>query len=129
MKTGQYVRVLAEFVTGQTTFDDFKRIVDQRLVDLRAVPQMTEEKTTLSEVELYLHEMEEGERTKFDVYAHVQSLLDKIISYSSGTNKFRAERVIRFGDVSNQIWRISTIVKPDNRKPTREEFLAPLSKK
>jgi hypothetical protein len=129
MKTGQYVRVLAEFVTGQTTFQEFKQIVDERLVELRAVPQMTEEKKNLSEIELYLHEMEEGERTKFDVYAHVQSLLDRIISYSSGTNRVRAERVIRFGDLSNEPCRISTIVKPDNRKPTREEFLAPLSKK
>lgn len=128
MKTGQYVRILAEFVTGQTTFDDFKRILEQRLFELRAVQQVTEEKNNLSEVELYIHEMEEGERTKFEVYAHVQSLLDKIISYGSGTNRVRAERVIRFGDLSNETWRISTTVKPDKRKPTREEFLAPLSK-
>ena len=83
MKTEQYIRMLAKFVTGETDFSEFAQHVEERLFELRQTPEMTEEKKLLSGVELYLHEAEEGQRTRFEVYAYVQSIVDDIIVPSS----------------------------------------------
>ena len=79
MKVGQYIRTLAEFVTGEINLSEFRQRVEERLFELRQEVKMTKEKKLLSSVELYLHEAEEGQRTNFEVYAHVQSILDDII--------------------------------------------------
>lgn len=79
METGQYIRRLAEFVTGKIELAEFKQFVEERLFELRQSPEMTAEKRALSGIELYLHEAEEGIREISEVYAHVQSILDKII--------------------------------------------------
>ena len=79
METGQYIKILAEFVTGEIDFSEFKQAVEERLFELRQEPEITDEKKLLSSVELYLHEAEEGLRPEFEVYTHVQSILDNII--------------------------------------------------
>ena len=79
MKTGQYIRMLAEFVTGESDFSEFAQHVEERLFELRQTPEITEEKKLLSGVELYLHEAEEGQRSRFEVYTYVQSIVDDII--------------------------------------------------
>ncbi len=90
MKMGQYIKTFAEFVTGEINFSEFKQAVEERLWELRQEPEMTEEKKLLSSVELYLHETSEGLRPDFELYAHVQSILDNIILpmlTSEGKNK------------------------------------------
>ena len=79
MKTGQYIRTLAEFVTGEIEMPDFKQLVEERLFELRQSPEMTEEKNVLSTIELLLHENEEGMRGEDEVYAKAQFILDDII--------------------------------------------------
>jgi len=76
MKTGQYIRTLAEFATGEIEMLDFRQLIEERLFELRQSPEMTEEKSLLSSIELYLHEAEEGIRAESEVYAQVQSVLD-----------------------------------------------------
>lgn len=79
MKPGQYIRILAEFVTGEIELLKFKQLVEERLFELRQKPEMTDEKRFLSSIELYLHEAEEGLRDESEVYACVQSILDTVI--------------------------------------------------
>jgi hypothetical protein len=83
MKAGQYIKALAEFVTGDIELSEFKQLVEERLFELRQEPEMTEEKKVLSSIELYLHESEEGQRSISEVYAHAQSILDGVILHSS----------------------------------------------
>jgi len=77
--TGQYIRTLAEFITGEIELPKFKQFVEERLFELRQKPEMTDEKRLLSDIELYLHEIEEGLRDESEVYAHAQFVLDNII--------------------------------------------------
>ena len=79
METGQYVKILAEFITGEINRSEFKQAIEERLFELRKEPEMTNEKKLLSSVELHLHETEEGLRPEFELYAHVQSILDNIL--------------------------------------------------
>lgn len=79
MKAGQYIRRLAEFVTGEIDLAEFRQFVEERLFQLRQKPKMSDEKGVLAGIELYLHEAEEGLRDRGEVYAHVQSILDNIV--------------------------------------------------
>ena len=79
MESGQYIRTLAEFVTGEIELPKFRQIVEDRLFGLLKKPEMTDEKRFLSSIELYLHEAEEKLRDESEVYAHVQFILDDII--------------------------------------------------
>ena len=85
MKDGQYIRTLAEFTSGEIALPEFEQLVEERLFELRQSPKMTEEKRILSSIELYLHEAEEGLREESEVYAQVQSILDKIFLTESMT--------------------------------------------
>jgi len=79
MESGQYLRVLAEFVIGDMGLPSLKQFVEERLLELRQSPRMTKEKEILSATELYLHEAEEGLRDTSEVYFHIQSILDTVI--------------------------------------------------
>lgn len=79
MKVGEYIRTLGEFVTGEISMPRFKQLVEERLFELRQDPEMTDEKRLLSSIELHLHEVEEGQRDRSEVYAHVQFILDTIL--------------------------------------------------
>ena len=92
MRTGEYIRTLGEFVSGDLELSTFNEFVENRLFELRKDLEMTDEKRLLSSIELYLHEAEEGQRSGFEVYAHVQSILDNII-LSSSTSEGITERL------------------------------------
>ena len=82
MKAGEYIRTLAEFVSGEIELPEFRQLVEERLFELRQNPEMTNEKRLLSSVELCLHEAGEAQRSASEVYAHVQSLLNTILEAS-----------------------------------------------
>lgn len=79
MKAREYVRILAEFITGDMNVSQLRQHIEERLFKLRQKPEVTEERELLSSVELYLHEFDEGYRNLFEVYDHVQSILDNIV--------------------------------------------------
>ena len=79
MKVGEYIKILAEFVTGDVNASQLRQYIEERLLELRQKPEITEERELLSSVELYLHELAEGYRDLFEVYCHVQSMLDNIM--------------------------------------------------
>jgi len=85
MKAGEYIRTLAEFVTGEIELPRFRQLVEDRIFELLQKPEITDEKRVLSSIELYLHEAEEGLRDESEVYAHVQSILDNIFLTKSTT--------------------------------------------
>ena len=79
MKAGEYIRMLAEFASGEIALPRFRELVEDRLFELLQNPEMTDEKRDLSSIELYLHEAEEGLRDEAEVYAIVQFTLDDIL--------------------------------------------------
>ena len=79
MEKGQYIRTLAEFITGDIELIEFKQLIEDRLIELRQEPEMTDEKGFLSTIELYLHEAEEGLRDQAELYVVVQFILDNIL--------------------------------------------------
>jgi len=80
MATENYIKVLARFISGDITPPVLQRIVDSRLSELRLKPVVSEEREVLSTIELYLHEMAEGFRSKEDLYTFVSTTLDRMIS-------------------------------------------------
>jgi hypothetical protein len=78
MKAGEYPRILAEFITGNVRVSQLSQHVEERLFELRRKPEITEERELLSSIELCLHEFDEGYRDLFEVYSHVQSIIDNI---------------------------------------------------
>ncbi|OGO06159.1 MAG: hypothetical protein A2Y60_06145 [Chloroflexi bacterium RBG_13_54_9] len=115
MKQGEYIRVLANFITGEIGLAEFGQLIEERLIDLRQTPEMTDEKRNLSSIQLYIHEAEEGQRSRFEVYAHVQSILDKTISIKIGSQRvvyFPIDRQLRYG--------------PDRKKVTTHRESKPL---
>lgn len=78
MEAGEYLRILAEFITGDINVSQLREYIEERLFELRRKPETTEERELLSSVELCLHEFDEGYRDLFEVYSHVQSILDNI---------------------------------------------------
>jgi len=119
MEAGQYIKMLAEFVTGDINLTELKGYIEERLVELREKPEMTEEKELLSSVELCLHEVDEGYRTMPEIYGHVQSILDNII-LPTLTSKDKTEYVEPI--VSKSPYFLSRIfdieLKPSDKKQT-----------
>ena len=42
METGQYVRILAEFITGELSLSELRNLIEERLFELRQDPEMTD---------------------------------------------------------------------------------------
>jgi hypothetical protein len=99
MVVGQYIRTLAEFVTGEINLPKLRQFVEERLFELRQNPEMTDEKRILASVELYLHEAAERLRSESDVYAHVQSVLDNIILARPTSDNIILARPASVGEV------------------------------
>ncbi|MEW6142092.1 MAG: hypothetical protein AB1597_02905 [Chloroflexota bacterium] len=72
------VDLLESFVSGRTNLAEFGEQVADLLFELRQTPQMTVEKSTLSRIQLYLHEMEEGSRDDFDIYRASLAALESV---------------------------------------------------
>jgi len=120
MKSGQYIRTLAEFITGDIELLNFKQLVEERLCELRQKPEMTDEKRFLSSIELYLHEVREGLRDESEVYAHAQFILDNIILKRMTSN----DKTEYFSpNLFNAPCFLSSLASP-NKKKTKTEDLS-----
>lgn len=117
MKTGQYIRTLAEFVTGDIELSEFERLVEERLFELRQNPEMTEEKRVLSSIELLLHEAEERLRDESEVYVHAQFILDNIIleRLTSTVGYFSS-------NPTKLPYFLSNLASPDKKKTKNEDL-------
>lgn len=79
MQQGQFTIALEDFIKGKIKLAQLNHFVEERLFELRQIPEMTEEKRVLSTIELYLHEISEGQRSEHELHTYVQSILGATI--------------------------------------------------
>jgi hypothetical protein len=85
MATENYIKTLARFISGNISVSKLEKAVDNRLSELRRNPGMNPEKSVLSTIDLYLHEMNEGFRDKAELYALVQAIMDEMTQSKTGS--------------------------------------------
>jgi len=70
------VKLLEAFVSGRIGINEFGQGLSDELFQLRQDATPTEEKSLLSRTQLYLHELEEGNRDIHEVYIAAQAALN-----------------------------------------------------
>jgi len=70
------VELLEALLSGSIDIYEFRQGLSDELFQLRQDATLTEEKTSLSRIQLYLHEFEEGNRDIHEVYIAAQEALN-----------------------------------------------------
>lgn len=70
------VNLLEALLSGQIGIEEFREGLSDELFQLRQDATLTEEKTLLSRIQLYLHEFDEGNRDIHEVYIAAQAALN-----------------------------------------------------
>jgi hypothetical protein len=70
------VKLLEALLSGRMGIDEFRQGLSDELFQLRQDDTLTEEKTLLSRIQLYLHEFDEGNRDIHEVYIAAQVALN-----------------------------------------------------
>jgi hypothetical protein len=70
------VKLLEALLSGRVDIYEFSQGLSDELFQLRQDATPTEEKTLLSRIQLYLHELEEGNRDIHEVYMAAQAALN-----------------------------------------------------
>ena len=70
------VKLLQDLLSGRIGIDEFRQGLSDELFQLRQDATLTEEKTSLSRIQLYLHEFDEGNRDIHEVYIAAQVALN-----------------------------------------------------
>jgi len=70
------VKLLEALLSGRIGINEFGQGLSGELFKLRQDATLTEEKTSLSRIQLYLHEFEEGNRDIHEVYIAAQIALN-----------------------------------------------------
>lgn len=70
------VKLLEALLSGRTDIYEFSQGLSDELFQLRQDATPTEEKALLSRIQLYLHELEEGNRDIHEVYIAAQAALN-----------------------------------------------------
>jgi hypothetical protein len=76
MVTDNRVKLLEALLSGRISIDEFRQGLSDELFKLRQDDTLTEEKTSLSRIQLYLHEFDEGNRDIHEVYIAAQVALN-----------------------------------------------------
>ena len=76
MVVNSRVKLLEALLSGFIDIHEFSQGLSDELFQLRQDPTPTEEKTLLSRIQLYLHELEEGSRDIHEVYIAAQAALN-----------------------------------------------------
>jgi len=82
METGELIKLLASFTSGELGISKFQEAIDEQLFDLRMSPSMSPEKELLSKMQLHLHEIDEGLRDEFEIYMLAFSILEEYLTLS-----------------------------------------------
>jgi hypothetical protein len=83
MEEGKLMELLSRFTSGELGISEFQETIDRRLFDLRMSPSMSPEKEALSKIQLYLHEIDEGLRDKYEIYMLTRSILEQSPSFQA----------------------------------------------
>jgi hypothetical protein len=70
------VKLLEALLSGRIGIDEFREGLNDELFQLRQDATLTEEKKLLSRIQLYLHELDEGNRDIHEVYIAAQAALN-----------------------------------------------------
>lgn len=70
------VKLLEALLSGRISIDEFRQGLSDELFQLRQDATLTEEKTLLSRIQLYMHELDEGNRDIHEVYMAAQAALN-----------------------------------------------------
>jgi hypothetical protein len=70
------VKLLEALLSGRININEFRQGLSDELFQLRQDATLTEEKTLLSRIQLYLHEFDEGNRDIHEVYIAAQAALN-----------------------------------------------------
>lgn len=76
------VEMLEAFVGGRIDIEEFSQRLSDELFQLRQDPPPSESKKLLSRIQLYLHELDEGDRDIHEIYIAAKDALDLITSVS-----------------------------------------------
>ena len=67
---------LMDFIAGNIQLDELTEDIDERLFELRQKPDLTGEQEILSNLELIIHETEEGFRSLDELYATIMNVIE-----------------------------------------------------
>jgi len=85
MEQAKIIEMLKDLISGNIQIDELSEIIDEWLFDLRQKPDLTPEQELLSNLELYMHEAEEGYRSWDELYEYVLSIIERDISEQNST--------------------------------------------
>lgn len=77
------IGVLKKFISGSIQTTDLNEFIDDWLFELRREPELTSDQELLSNLELYLHEAQEGYRSWDELYDLVLSIIQRNLSECS----------------------------------------------
>jgi hypothetical protein len=80
MKEFDIDNILRELISGDIDVEDLSEIIGERLFKLRQKPDLTSEQELLSNLELYIHEAEEGYRGWDELYEYIFSIIKRSMS-------------------------------------------------
>jgi hypothetical protein len=80
MWESKLIELLSRFTAGELSISEFHDTIDERLFELRISPPLSPEKELLSKIQLYLHEIDEGLRDKFEIYILALSILEQYLT-------------------------------------------------
>lgn len=69
-----YKELAKGFLEGNLSLETLTKAIEDRLFELRQIPEVTEEQHILSKIELILHEASEEYRPISDLYKYLESL-------------------------------------------------------
>ncbi len=111
MASSKYSELLKKFLSGELIMEELGNIIDDRLFELRQVPDLTEEEDLLSGIELIMHEIKDGFRSRADLEEYIKSLLTpKTSAICWGDTSWNLGEITS-GAVSKEVK--TTIVTPD----------------
>jgi hypothetical protein len=71
----KFIPILSDFLTGRNDINEMSIAIDDRLFELRQVPDETDEERFLSIIELLICEVKDGFRPSGELEEYVRSLL------------------------------------------------------
>ena len=76
----EIVNVLKNFISGSIQVEDLNSAIDDWLFELRREPDLTSDQELLSNLELYIHEAQEGYRSWDELHDFTLSVIKRNLS-------------------------------------------------
>ena len=80
MDRSEVINVLKDFISGSIQAEDLNKVIDDWLFELRREPDLTSDQELLSNLELYIHEAQEGYRSWDELHEFILSVIPRNLS-------------------------------------------------